>query len=256
MNKYQKIFININSLKKYAGPSLISGYLVIYYLMFNLVVAKHNEDVQSWIDSDPIRDNCNVFLYNKGGDFTAKHLCHYQILPNIGRESHTYLTHIVDNYKNLSDITIFLQGNPFPHSYNEYGERLWDFIEILKTEKNIKYLPLYGLLNEFKRSRQMYGYYGESTSDPRNDVAPAVQRLAKRIFSENVIIPEKLYFTTGAQFACSKEVIHYHSKSFYKKCLDLHEESTEDAAWMPYVMERFWRYIFQDDYLFYKNIRL
>ena len=40
------------------------------------------------------------------------------ILPNKGREGHTYFKHIVDNYYNLTDFIIFLQGNPFDHSPN------------------------------------------------------------------------------------------------------------------------------------------
>lgn len=44
-------------------------------------------------------------------------------LPNIGRESHTYLYHIVNNYKNLAEYTIFVQGNPIDH-YSEITETL------------------------------------------------------------------------------------------------------------------------------------
>lgn len=32
-------------------------------------------------------------------------------LPNRGREGHSYLHHIVENYDNLADITIFLPGS-------------------------------------------------------------------------------------------------------------------------------------------------
>ncbi len=32
-------------------------------------------------------------------------------LANVGRESHTYLTHIVDHYDDLSEVTIFLPGS-------------------------------------------------------------------------------------------------------------------------------------------------
>ena len=39
-------------------------------------------------------------------------------MNNVGREGHTYYKHIYDNYDNLADYTIFLQGNPFDHSPN------------------------------------------------------------------------------------------------------------------------------------------
>jgi Protein of unknown function (DUF3431). len=36
-------------------------------------------------------------------------------LPNIGREAHTFLTHIIANYNALPRHTAFLQGDPFAH---------------------------------------------------------------------------------------------------------------------------------------------
>ena len=32
------------------------------------------------------------------------------VLPNVGREQHAYLTHIVRNYDSLADWTVFLHG--------------------------------------------------------------------------------------------------------------------------------------------------
>lgn len=78
------------------------------------VIAKYKEDV-SWTRYLPGK----VIIYNKGSpmsvsDPTGK----IQIinLPNIGREGHTYLYHIIYNYTKLSKRTTFLQGDPFDHS--------------------------------------------------------------------------------------------------------------------------------------------
>ena len=38
-------------------------------------------------------------------------------LPNLGRESHTYLWHIVNNYNKLGDITVFSQASAPHHGY-------------------------------------------------------------------------------------------------------------------------------------------
>ena len=38
-------------------------------------------------------------------------------LPNLGRESHTYLWHIVNNYDKLADITVFSQASAPQHGY-------------------------------------------------------------------------------------------------------------------------------------------
>jgi hypothetical protein len=37
-------------------------------------------------------------------------------LTNVGREGHTFFKYIYDNYDNLDDYTIFLQGHPYDHS--------------------------------------------------------------------------------------------------------------------------------------------
>lgn len=73
--------------------------------MSDIVVAHFNEDLD-WLGDHA----SNATVYYKGaapsGRFRA---CHK--LPNVGRESHTFLHHIVHNYDRLSFMTIFLQGN-------------------------------------------------------------------------------------------------------------------------------------------------
>ena len=39
-------------------------------------------------------------------------------MNNVGREGHTYYKYICDNYENLAEYTIFVQGRPFDHSPN------------------------------------------------------------------------------------------------------------------------------------------
>ena len=75
-----------------------------------LVIARYNEKID-WIKSP------NHVIYNKGNQLNDPTKIVIE-MPNVGREGHTYLTHIVKNYNNLSDYTVFLQGDPFPHSGN------------------------------------------------------------------------------------------------------------------------------------------
>lgn len=73
-----------------------------------IVIARYNESVE-WCNEFK-----NVIVYNKGEKL--KNIKHNVIeLKNVGREGHTYYKHIYDNYENLSDYTIFLQGKPFNH---------------------------------------------------------------------------------------------------------------------------------------------
>jgi hypothetical protein len=75
---------------------------------YKVVVSRYSEKL-NWLSVFPTE---NVIIYNKGLDFTTP----YEVkrLPNVGRESHTYLSYIVENYENLPDIVIFTQGG-FDH---------------------------------------------------------------------------------------------------------------------------------------------
>jgi hypothetical protein len=68
------------------------------------VVARYDEDV-AWTGA--LR--CPVVVYDKSGAPGPL------ALPNIGRETHTYLSHIVRRYPDFPDHTVFLQADPFPH---------------------------------------------------------------------------------------------------------------------------------------------
>jgi len=85
--------------------------------MPDLVIARYNEDV-SWLSQVP--DGYNIFLYNKGDDIdlsSIRHKIHqYVKLENIGRESDTYLLHMLGNMSTTDSYTVFSQADPFEHS--------------------------------------------------------------------------------------------------------------------------------------------
>ena len=71
-------------------------------------MSRFNENL-NWINTSPF-DKYNFIVYNKGknSDFDHSHISRTISYPNVGRESHTYLQHIIDNYDNLADINVFL----------------------------------------------------------------------------------------------------------------------------------------------------
>lgn len=77
----------------------------------NIIVSRYNEDLE-WINEYPF-NQFQYIVYNKGinDDFCKNNVTQIINLPNVGRESHTYLYHIVNNYNNLSDILIFFPGS-------------------------------------------------------------------------------------------------------------------------------------------------
>jgi len=78
-----------------------------------LVAARYREDV-SWLDGLGLP----CVVYNKGPELDPAKLpptAQVIALPNTGREAHTYLTHIIADYRRLPRHTAFLQGDPFAH---------------------------------------------------------------------------------------------------------------------------------------------
>jgi len=99
----------------------------------DLVIARYEEDID-WIKNIPVDFYSNLYIYNKGSpkEFVMPK-SHVVNLSNVGREGHTYLHHIHNNYNNLGDITIFIPGsaNTFPNKKNDLSH----ILEYLKNKK-------------------------------------------------------------------------------------------------------------------------
>jgi len=104
--------------------------------MVKIVVARYNESLK-W--ALPMINN--VIVYNKGKD-DLTYIPEQNIVrcENVGREGGTYVKHIIDNYDNLDDYIIFLQGDPvahiFPNNRLKSYSKIW---ETLNEEKKYNY---------------------------------------------------------------------------------------------------------------------
>ena len=185
---------------------------------FCIVVARYNEDVM-WT-----KQFSNVIIYNKGtplsDDFNQKYL------SNVGKEGHTYYKHIYDNYDNLADYTIFLQGKPFDHSPN--------IICNLHTYINNTNLTIdFEFLTEYILCCNLTGciYHPE---------LPLIDTYEKIFDERKECMPFK--FGAGAQFIVSKKKILQKPKEFYLKIIKILENDINPIE--GYVIERFHELIF------------
>ena len=76
-----------------------------------IIIARFNEDL-SWTQEVPF----NLFqyiVYNKGNNenFIKTNIKQIINIENIGKCDHTYLYHIIENYNNLTNITVFFPGS-------------------------------------------------------------------------------------------------------------------------------------------------
>ncbi len=194
----------------------------------NFVVSKYNEDI-SWINN--IKKS-RVFIYDKSNEDND-----YIKLENVGREAHTYLTHIIRNYDNLSDYVCFLQGNPYS---NEKGHLNKSIDELENMNSDFDIMPLSYLLE------------CDLDGNPHHPKLQVKEIIFDQFFTS---CPDRLRFIVGAQFIVSKSAILNRSKSFYEKLLkefdrtDIDNSLTEGGGGakgnrMPWVMERVWIYLF------------
>jgi len=99
-----------------------------------IVVARYNENLD-WLKKIKKSKDIKITVYNKGPDDIENIPSSITIikLQNIGRESGTYLYHIINNYDNLAEQTIFCQGDSIFHSP--------DFLDLINKHRT-KFEPV------------------------------------------------------------------------------------------------------------------
>lgn len=152
-----------------------------------VVISKYMENIE-WI----FKLKYKSIVYNKN---CAENDLFYFNLPNVGREAHTFFTHIVENYNELSEYTAFLQGNPFDHC-PEVVEEINNF------NFDMDFKPLGTII-----------YH---TSDAVANIPNQINEFAKKI-GFDLVYPVPCI--RGAQYIASKKIIQQRPVEFYKKIL-------------------------------------
>ena len=184
--------------------------------MTTIVVARHSEDI-GWTSQLE-----NVIIYNKGVPLPGGGGNYNEILlPNVGKEGHTYYKHICDNYDNLGDNIVFVQGNPFDHSPN-----------LVANIKSIKSTVEFEFLSEQILETNLLGC-------PHHVGIPMADVYFKLFNMESFDFAVR--FGAGAQFVVSKEVILRRPRTFYLKIVEKSVNPIEG-----FVIERLHPLIFSD----------
>lgn len=161
-------------------------------MKLDLVVARYKEDI-SWVSKIKNKE-IEIKIYNK---FDGENL-----LPNVGREAHTYLYHIIKNYDDLADFTIFVQGNPFDHAPNFLKE-----LEINDFQNDLCFFGN-GIINCDVNS-QPHGKID-------NEFIPVGLHYEWLTLQKS---PQFFVSIAGAQFGLSKRNIKRYTKKFYERAI-------------------------------------
>ena len=101
---------------------------------YEIVISHYVEDL-SWLE--PHANHCHV--YHKGSEIQPRFKYHqWEKLPNVGRESHTHLHHIITNYDHLADVTVFLQGSIKNHVLDKkcFGNPM-DYVNLVRRTNKL-----------------------------------------------------------------------------------------------------------------------
>jgi len=191
-------------------------------------------------------------LYNKGPELAPDQLpsgVRLVPLPNLGREAHSFLTHIIANYDALPACTAFVQGDPFAHlsppqearpSPLALRQRLLDLAASGKPFAGLAWFRLrcdglgrpHDLADPAKEGR----WKGWGKDIPVARVfealfdAPAPQEFLARAPTGNMLV--------------RRERILARPLGFYQRALELVLADPDDAENTGHALERLWQAVF------------
>lgn len=211
----------------------------------DVVVARYKENID-WLETLP--QAYKIWIYNKGENNIIKKNYILNELPNVGRESHTYIYHIVSNYDNIdvNGVTVFCQGRIKDHighieeskyifniadeanrkGFSESIARWHEIAVIHQPLENFRILEWPPrLFNKPNKNNETFGQW--------------FRRCTKMTY-----LPPKHEFKwiVAANFAVKNSTILSKPKEYYRSLLDEFDDSS--APEVGHFFERSWYYIF------------
>lgn len=253
-----------------------------------IIIARYNENVDwlmkliykySWIQE--------IIIFNKGiNDFSdiIKNSNKIRIIQkkNIGRESETYLSYIIDNYFNLPKYIWFVQGSPFDHSpdfidllsensinyyiHKEFQSLTWRYDDNLpmniESDKRF-YINNNRIINyyidiESQQTVEAHSFYdsmhaikvdylNNKTPKPYNNYLEYMCGVSK------LPLPKKIIsYCWSAIFYLNSNSILKNKLETYIKLREILLSEDDQGGYQGYILERMWHYIFT--HLSYINI--
>ena len=205
-----------------------------------VVIARYEEDMSKFA-GDAFR-GMRLTVYNKG--ISEVYPC--ISLPNVGRCDHTYLYHIVANYDNLADVTVFLPASCFDGPKSCNTRMVLDAVR--RTGSSV--FPKAGDVTDVRNNYYHFKLSEWSATNEKNKALNPEIRLAP-----SPIQPFGAWFDWNFPglppigvicyygiFAVSKEHIMQHPRDRYERLLHYLDENSNPEA--GHYMERAWGALF------------
>jgi hypothetical protein len=223
----------------------------------DLVISAYKEDLE-WLNHIPATFH-HVYIYNKGpGMISGVDIPYTEIkLKNIGRCDHTYLYHVIHNYNNLADVTIFATGSTYAltHKRNKFRFTL---NKTLETRNTVFYADRYENVK-----KDLYNFTMESypASYANNNIGVNSTKMIQanirpfgKWYDEHFPNLDIHAVTFSGVFSVSKEHIHQHPTDYYINLMG--EFPFHPNPEVGHYFERSWIAIFDpipEECLFYTN---
>ena len=199
-----------------------------YYTIINnnidLIIAYYKEDLD-WLNNYKHINFRYIFIYNKG-DQQIPNINRPFIeikLDNIGKCDHTYLYHIITNYNNLADVTIFTPGSV---SLKKRKDKFNIIVNQTITTLNSVFIAF--IYNNV--SKDLYDFnidYYSCSYDNNNSINDLDNNLCLshirpfglwyNTYFNNIIINNVNY---GGMFSVSRQHIKQHNLNYYKNLIN------------------------------------
>ncbi|MEK6734860.1 MAG: DUF3431 domain-containing protein, partial [Pseudomonadota bacterium] len=207
---------------------------------FEAVIVRYSEDLH-WVEEE--FPNEKVIIYNKGEDdldYLPKN-CEIRKIPNIGWLGGTYLYHFEKYYEKIADKTLLLQANPYDTEaflpLRRYKGEVKSICSDIVAKCENTTLAHQSSRLEAATEEDWQAKY--SCFEPVNYTM--IEFFHKYI--DRTITPEDpLDMDLGAQFAVTKEQVHYHPRSYYGRMLP---EFNKKCPRADFYLEKAWNHIFK-----------
>ena len=211
-----------------------------------IVVSRFNEDL-NWLKEIPATLYTKITVYNKGDSpiVCPVNNCTVHQLPNLGRESHSYFHHVIQNYDNLADITLFLPGSVFrkPNKKSQY-DRIVEFLTQKRESVIVGAKKAKTNINAekgFTINSHPLSNNDNRAKNPNSRLDISSIRPLGKWFAHFFPGEEMRCIAQNGTFAASRDDIRKRSKELYQRLLENH--STKNPETVHYS-ERTWSTIF------------
>lgn len=209
-----------------------------------LVVARYNESL-NWLDKEPYNKYPTV-VYNKGtnDEFNlANNITKTVPLKNVGRCDHTYLYHVIENYNNLADITVFLPGSCDIEFKDQIAKKT---ISECENTNNSFFLRetdnIYEMFKDFKLDEWIATHQSNKNINDESKLTLSKLRPYGKWYKHHFGEKVATKYVFGGIFAVHKRHILQHPVEYYQELIKELEVSSNPEV--GHYFERAWGAVF------------